>query len=96
MMKYRENKKHENLIMFAFFKFGMVFIGNPRSETNREGGDRIVLRSKHSNLSLQHTCSILSLKIEVVEMVVILVVIPKLFPLRRGVHPSVFRPRQPQ
>ena len=41
----------------------MVFIGNPRSETNREGGDRIVLRSKHSNLKLRHTCSILSIKI---------------------------------
>ena len=46
----------------------MVFIGNPRSETNREGGNRIVLRSQHSNLNLRHTCSILSIKIEVVEM----------------------------
>ena len=43
--------------------FGMVFIGNPRSETNREGGDRIVLRSKHSNLNLRHTYSILSINI---------------------------------
>ena len=46
----------------------MVLVGTPRSETNREGGDRIVLRSKHSNLNLRHTCSILSIKIEVVEM----------------------------
>ena len=37
----------------------------------------MVLRSNHSNLSLQHTCSILSIKIEVVEMGVVRVVIPK-------------------
>ena len=77
----------------SFLLFGMDFIGNPRSKTNREGGDRIVLRSKHSNLSLRHTCRILSIKIEVVEMGVI--VILKIFPLG-GVHPPVFRPRQPQ
>ena len=74
----------------------MVFIGNPRSETNMGGGDRIVLRSKHSNLKLRHTCSILSIKIEVVEMGVVRVVIPKVFPLT-GVHPPVvLRPRRPQ
>ena len=75
----------------------MVFIENPRSETNRgrEGGDRIVLRSKHSNLSLRHTCSILTIKVEVGEMGVVRVVIQRILP-HRGVHPPVFRPRQPQ
>ena len=39
----------------------MVFIGNPRRGTNNGGGDRIILRSKHSKLHLQHTGSILSI-----------------------------------
>ena len=72
----------------------MVFIGTPRSETNMGGGDRIVLRYKHNYLRLLHTYSIISTKIEV-EMVVGRVVIPNIFPLK-GVHPPVFRPRQPQ
>ena len=33
----------------------MVFIGNPRRGTNRVGGDRIILRSMHNKLHLQHT-----------------------------------------
>ena len=60
----------------------MVFIGNPRRETNRVGGDRIILRSMHSKLHLQHTCSILSIEIEVVEVGVVRVVIPNIFLLR--------------
>ena len=73
----------------------MVFIETREAKTNREGGDRIVLRSKHSNLSLRHTCSILTIKVEVGEMGVVRVVIPRIFPLR-GVHPPVVRPRQSQ
>ena len=73
----------------------MVFIGNPRSETNRMGGDQIILGSMHSKLHLQHTCIILSIKIEVVEMGVVRVVIPIIFP-HRGVHPPFLRPRHPQ
>ena len=65
------------------------------AKSNREGGDRIVLRSKHSNLSLRHTCSILTIKVEVGEMGVVLVVSQRILPLR-GVHPPVVRPRQPQ
>ena len=72
----------------------MVLIGNPRGETNMGGGDQIVLRSKPNYLRLLHNCSIVSTKIEV-EMVVGRVVIPNIFPLK-GVHPPVFRPRQPQ
>ena len=68
----------------------MVFIGNPRRETNRVGGDRIILRSIHSKLHLQHTCSILSIKIEVVEVGVVRVFIPNIF-LLRGVHPPILR-----
>ena len=64
-----------------------------RIETNIGGGDRIVLRSKPIYLSLLHTCSIISTKIEV-EMVVGRVVIPNIFQFK-GVHPPVFRPRQP-
>ena len=56
----------------------MVFIGNPRSETGRGGGDRIVLRSKHSKLHLQHTGSILSIKNEVVEVGVVRGFIPNI------------------
>ena len=33
-------------------RFWMVFIGDPRSETNMGGGDRIVLRSKSNYLRL--------------------------------------------
>ena len=66
----------------------MVFIGNPRSETNREEGDLIVLRSKHSNLDLRHTCSILSIKIEIVEMGVVRVVIPSSSHSEVSIHPS--------
>ena len=40
-----------------FFQFVMVFIGNPRSGTNRGGGVRIILRSKPSWLRLRHTCN---------------------------------------
>ena len=39
------------------FQFVMVFIGNPRSGTNRGGGVRIILRSKPSWLRLRHTCN---------------------------------------
>ena len=58
------------------FRFWMVFIGTPRSETNMGGGDQIVLRSKPNYLRLQHTWSIMSSKIEV-EMVIGRVVIPR-------------------
>ena len=51
------------------FLFWMVFIGNPRSETNMGGGDRIVLRSEPSYLRLLHTWSILSTKSEVAMVV---------------------------
>ena len=78
------------------FLFWMVFLGNPRSETNMEVGDRIVLRSKPSYLRLLHTWSIMSTKIEVeVEMVVGRVLIPIIIPTK-GVHPPVLRPHQPQ
>ena len=73
----------------------MVFIGNPQSETNREGGDRIILRSMHTKPHLQHTCSILSIKIEVVEVGVVRVFIPNIF-LLKGVHPPILRARHPQ
>ena len=73
----------------------MVFIGNPRRGTNRVGGDRIILRSMHSKLHLQHTCGILSIKIEVVEVGVVRVFIPNFF-LLKGVHPPILRPRHPQ
>jgi hypothetical protein len=56
-------------------RFWMVFIGNPRSETNMGEGDRIVLRSSPNYLRLLHNWSIMSTKIEV-EMVVGRVVIP--------------------
>ena len=49
--------------------------------------DRIVLRSKPNDLSLLHTSSIMSNKIEV-EMVVGRVVIPNIFPLKGVHHPS--------
>ena len=73
----------------------MVFIGNPRRGTNRVGGDRIILRSMQSKLHLQKTCGILSIKIEVVEVGVVLVFIPNIF-LLKGVHPPILRPRHPQ
>ena len=73
----------------------MVFIRNPRSETNRVGGDRIILRSMHSKLHLQHTCSILSIKLEVLEVGVVRVVIPNIFHLK-GVPPPFLGPRHPQ
>src|SRR6056300_1076329 len=69
----------------------MVFIGNPRRGTNRVGGDRIILRSMQTKLHLQHTCSILSIKIEVVEVGVVLVFIPNFF-LLKGVHPPSLKP----
>ena len=68
----------------------MVFIGNPRRGTNNGGGDRIILRSKHSNLHLQHTGSILSTKIEVVEVGVVRGFIPNIV-LFRGVHAPILQ-----
>ena len=73
----------------------MVFIGNPRRGTNMVGRDRIILRSMHSKLHLQHTCSILLIKIEVVEVGVVRVLIPNIF-LLKGVHPPILRPLHPQ
>ena len=62
---------YTNLLSAAnvkLFWFVIVFIGNSRSETNRVGGNRIILRSMHSKLHLRNSCSILSIKIEVAEM----------------------------
>ena len=72
----------------------MVFIGNPRSETNIGAGVQIVLRSKPNYLRLLHIWSIMSTKIEV-EMVVGRVFIP-FIQVEKGVHQSVLRPRHPQ
>ena len=82
-------------LSFTFFQFVMVFIVNPRRETNRVGGDRIILRSMHNKLHLQHTCSTLFIKIEVVEVGVVLVFIPNFF-LLKGVYPPILRPLHPQ
>ena len=68
----------------------MVFIGNPRRGTNDGGGDRIILRSIHSKLHLQNTCSILSTKIEVVEVGVVRGFTPNIF-LFRGVHAPILQ-----